>query len=73
MTPSPPPPFNGPRERVRLVVVGVARLDERAHGPHEVSAPGQLHLDDVGAQLAQEPGTEWGGDPSPHIDHSEAG
>ncbi len=67
---TPAPSLDGPEQGVvGLVLVGV---DERPDGAHEVPAPRELDLDDVGTQLAEESGAERCGDAGPHIEHPDA-
>ncbi len=67
---APAPALHGPEQRV---VGAVLHRDERADRAHEVTLARQLDLDDVGAELAEQPGAERCGDPRPDIDHPDAG
>ena len=64
-----PPPLDGPGQRVvRLPLDG----DEGPHGAHEVAAAGQLDLDHVRTELAQQAGAERRRNPGAHVDDADA-
>ena len=61
-----PPSSSLDRPEQRVAVL------EGADGAHEVSARRLLDLDDLGAHLAEEPGTEGSSEAGPDVDHPQA-
>ena len=59
------PAFDRPPERVVVEIWA-----DRAH---EVATAGLLHLDHLGAELAEQAGAEGGGDPGPYVENQSPG